>query len=504
MKDISRRKFMKYSMGGVAALVVGSNIPWLLRNTANAQVVHKLHFDITDIMKEMVTHNEINPEAECYFWIFKEESIMPECPGPHIFVTQGDTIDLSVHNLLDEPHAWSVPALGITTGPIAPNVLWSGSITIPAGAAPGAYLYYDNLNAPVNRMMGLHGAIIVVPAEAATTPYGNLDPTSGVQKLYNAFGTTEHFPGLRWNQGDALTPPYRRFIWVTHEASAKLFAEVGLFSRQNPGEVYPAQQFMDAFLRDPFQIQAYRSDNPNPDPLNGNRVPQYFMINGQSGHFAHNSPWITPMGRVGEPVIIHILNAGLWTHSMHLHANHFYVTSVNGVVSENPIWVDVFNVEPMDRIDYTIPFMRCPDVPNERGIGYPDTPRTSVNGTPVWPPDEEFDRYHPLIGEDMAEDILGNVIDLAERQSPLCYPMHDHSEASQTAQGGNYNCGLISGIYFVGDRNTPGSMDFPMDEEFMHMLKPHGGPHVYGYSVYTGAGHPAPPVMDEHDPDMVM
>ena len=55
------------------------------------------------------------------------------------------------------------------------------------------------------------------------------------------------------------------------------------------------------------------------------------------------------------------LNAGLWTHSMHLHANHMWVTSMNGVANPNPIWVDVFRVDPMDRIDYTVPYMRPPD-----------------------------------------------------------------------------------------------------------------------------------------------
>ncbi len=59
-------------------------------------------------------------------------------------------------------------------------------------------------------------------------------------------------------------------------------------------------------------------------------------------------------------------------------------------------------------------------------------------------------------------------IDLAQRQSPLCYPMHDHSEPTQTAQGGNYNCGLISGVYFLGDRN--GLVNFPIDEDFQMML----------------------------------
>ena len=38
--------------------------------------------------------------------------------------------------------------------------------------------------------------------------------------------------------------------------------------------------------------------------------------------------------------------------------------------------------------------------------------------------------------------------------SPQCFPMHDHSEPTQTAQGGNYNQGMIAGMFFIGDRNA--------------------------------------------------
>ena len=33
--------------------------------------------------------------------------------------------------------------------------------------------------------------------------------------------------------------------------------------------------------------------------------------------------------------------------------------------------------------------------------------------------------------------------------------MHDHSEPSQTAQGGNYNCGMISGMNAYGRPEHP-------------------------------------------------
>jgi hypothetical protein len=199
-----------------------------------------------------------------------------------------------------------------------------------------------------------------------------------------------------------------------------------------------------------------------------NRLPQYFSINGQTGHFAHNHGFTTPMYRVGEPTVVRLLNAGLWTHSMHLHANHFYVTSVDNVPQENPIWLDVFNLLPMRHVDYVVPYMRPPDVPNVRGIGRADAALQTQNGTPAWPPVEEFGRYHPAIGAVVVTGINGLPVDMAQRQSPLCYPMHDHSEPSQTSQGGNYNTGLISGIYFIGDRN--GTMNFPIDEDFQMML----------------------------------
>jgi hypothetical protein len=81
-----------------------------------------------------------------------------------------------------------------------------------------------------------------------------------------------------------------------------------------------------------------------------------------------------------------------------------------------------------------------------------------------------MDLHFPSVGT-TALDRNGNSVSLAQRESPLCYPMHDHAEPSQTSQGGNYNCGLISGAYCTGDRNTPGFMDFPMDEDFAMMYR---------------------------------
>ena len=494
---MERREFLKYGLSGMATVFVGSHLPWLQKTAGAADVAplppQTLTITITDALKDMATHNSIN-QAQCYFWIYDMSlngvPIPSECPGPTLVVTAGDTVNFSITNALDEPHSLFIPGI-VDTGAIAPGDTFTGLFT---ATAAGAFLYFDNLNAPVNRMMGLHGALVVMPATPAVgatkfTPYDN--PTPAIQQLFDDFGPSEHFPGLAWEEGDAtpwaLDPtkanvtPFRQFVWLLHQASPNLFAEVGSLA---PGVLYDPQAFMDAFLRDPFQ--------PNQD---NNRNPQYFTINGQSGFFSHFNPVVTPMTRVGEPVVIHILNAGLWSHSMHLHSNHFFVTSINDVPQENLLWIDVFGVYPMDKVDYVVPAMRPPDIGTIRGIGRPETPLTTINGHPVWPPIEEFEMHMPELGT-TAQDIDGNPVELGQRMSPLCYPMHDHTEPSQTAQGGNYNMGLISGLYITGDRNTPGFMDFPIDEDFLMAFQ-----NIRG-TVATAAAAPAIGVPVTPTPDM--
>ena len=498
MREIKRRDFLKYAGVGLATIVVGcggggggdngtpppgNGTPPPGNGTpppGNGEVAEILNFTITDAMKEMVTHNPggaLPNAALCYFWVFKEARFPDAVPGPQIFAFEGDKITVNVTNALDGPHAFIIPGRRpgdnpmVDTGPIAPGA--TVSVTFEA-KDPGTYLYHDNLNAPVNRVMGLHGAFVVMPQAAVAghklTPYKN--PTPAVQQLFDDFGSAPWFPGLAWETGDAATstPPMRQHIWLLHQASPVLFEEVGLFAQQNPGQDYPAAQFVELFINDPFINTTNDPRVPPGTPLITpvhNRKPTFFTINGQSGHFSHNHGSIVPMYRIGEPTLVRTVNAGLMVHSMHMHANHNYVTSVNNEPLDILLWIDTMTSYPMEHYDYMIPYMRPPDIPNVRGIGRADAGLPTNTGA-TWPPLDEFGRHHPAVGT-LATNFAGTgTVDLAQRQSPLCYPMHDHSEASQTAQGGNYNCGLIAGVYFIGDRNN--MMDFPLDEDFRMML----------------------------------
>jgi|GEM_PF-844151 len=501
MRDLRRRDFLRYAGMGVATLVVGCggggggggaappgdtppvvDPPVVVDPAVPGTVVDTLNFTITDVMKEMVTHQPGNP-AECYFWVFKEDRFPADAPGIQIYAIEGDLIELNVTNALDGPHSFFIPGRRpqddplVDTGPIAPGE--TVSLTFEA-KEPGTYLYHDNLNAPVNRVMGLHGAFVIIPRQAASghklTPYKS--PSQGVQQLFDDFGSTAWWPGLAWDEGDenpdSFVAPMRQYIWLCHQASPVLFAEVGEFAQANSGADYPADQFIELFTNDTFLNTSNdaRTGTNAAFPVKSatfNRKPHFFTINGQSGHFSHNNAAIVPMHRVGEPTLVRILNAGLSAHAMHLHANHFFVTAIDNEPQENPLWLDVHGLYPMGHMDYTIPYMRPPDIPNARGVGRADQGLVSATGQRTWPPIEEFERHHPEIGDVVVQNFAGTgTIDLAQRQSPLCYPMHDHSEASQTAQGGNYNCGLIAGIYFLGDRN--GRMNFPIEDDFQMMI----------------------------------
>ncbi|HXE95963.1 MAG TPA: multicopper oxidase domain-containing protein [Dongiaceae bacterium] len=468
---MNRREFLKMSATGIATIVVGSHFPFLgVKNAYAATQI--LEVTITDALKDMVTHNSVNT-AQCYFWVYKMRAdgvdIPVECPGPSIYAIQGDTITISITNTLDEAHSFFIPGV-FDSGPIAPGAT-VGPLSFTVSKS-GAHLYYDNLNEPVNRVMGLHGALVVRPAAAVAghnfTPYDN--PPPHIQNIFDDLGNPAVWPGLKWEEGDPATntPSFRQYVWVYHQPSPNLFAAVGN-AAPGTGMRIPAN-FVKAITRDPFS------------PTRANNRPQYFTVNGQSGFFSHFDPAITPVSRVGEPVVIHILNAGVQTVSHHMHCNHFFITMTNRVTdpnplpNPNPIWVDVYGVKPMDRVDYVFPFMRPPDLPNARGIGRPDQPLQTINGHPVWPPVEEMQTFIPALGtKALAADGV-TPVELGQRLSPLCYPAHDHLETSQTAQGGNYNMGLITGAYVFGDRNAKGQglgdfMNFPMDADFAQMFR---------------------------------
>lgn len=310
-----RAHFLKIGLTGLVAVAIGTQAKIassLMGGTADA-ASSTYELTMTDAVVEMVNLDPI------YHWVYADHN-GAHIPGPVLHAVEGDTIELRINNALDEPHAFAIHDTGVTTGPIPPGESRELSFTAPP---PGTYIYLDPLNAPVNRLLGLHGILIVLP-QSGNTPYAS--PPPRLQQLFDDLGTTDHFPGEPWN-------PDRTRIWHVHCVDPRwnAKAEAGVF-------IDPARLVND------FQ-------------------PAFFTLNGQSGFFASHDPYTAPVGRIGQPHLIRIANTGMLASSLHIHGNHVYVCAHNGLPLSSVRYIDSWRVGPLERADWVLPFTRPPDIP---------------------------------------------------------------------------------------------------------------------------------------------
>ncbi|MBI3562553.1 MAG: multicopper oxidase domain-containing protein [Gammaproteobacteria bacterium] len=252
-------------------------------------------------------------------------------PGPTIICQAGDSILLTLSNTLNTPVVFAVPGTSIKLTTPA-----NGSLQFAfAAPAPGSYLYCDDQNSGVNRVMGLHGSLVVMPL------------------------------GIK-NQAFTAGPKFKRqFKWLL-------------------GNV------------DPVWGNAVKANGDNyvKSIVASSFLPRYFTINGNSFDKTHE-PNTDLYGLYGEPALVRLMNAGGMVHSPHFHGNHVEICSINRTnFSSNRLLKDVVSMYPLDCRDVIFPFIQPPD---------------------AWP---------PITVE------------------PQNYPMHCHSEMSQTAGGGMYPHGL--------------------------------------------------------------
>ena len=318
-----------------------------------------------------------------YMLAFGDRTGGAKVPGPVLRVREGDFVEISVRNDTTEPHAFAIPGTTVTTGSIAPGATQLAAFVAPAG---GTYLYLDPSRAPVNRLLGLHGVLVVAPAVGTTargnpTPYSRALHTAASTAMFDALGGP-YFPGDTWLPDN----PARERIW--------------LFNQIDPR----------------FNDLARRGIAIDPADMMERFLPRYFTINGLSGYDASEDPSIVPKGYIGEPTLIRTLNAGLVTHSPHIHGNDIHelaTTTANGgvLVADNIIRRDTWSLPPLARKDGLLPFVKPDSIPDA-----------------AFPPREE-----PF---------------------PLRYVMHCHTEMSQTAGGGNYPQGAGTHWDLLGRRRT--------------------------------------------------
>jgi hypothetical protein len=252
----------------------------------------------------------------------------PLVPGPPIgpplasvpigevsFVLSGQPVEVTIKNTLTQDHTFFIQDV-------------VGPVTIPAGGQsvitfntpdapvdPGTYIYADA--DPVQRLLGLHGVMVVMPADGTRRPY---------------VGRT-----------DLLSPPTfdQQYSWVLHDVDPVV------------GE--------QARTGQPIDLGAF--------------LPRYFTINGVSGEQSVASRRNLAARRVnadgvqGKGTLYRIVNTGAAFHSPHFHGNHVYVLQANNRIplaagapalgtNGRPVAVekDVFGIESLGTRNVLLPF----------------------------------------------------------------------------------------------------------------------------------------------------
>lgn len=358
-----RRQFLQYGLASGAALT------WSEGAFAQSGAT-RITLAIEPVDVEMIDG------AIVFMLLFYKDG----APRPVLRAREGDRIELTIQNNDRAAHGFAIPGAPGATIP-----------TIPAGAARqvsfiaprgGTYLFFDPLNAPLYRLVGLAGAFVVAPRDPTTpagvvTPFSRDAQTAGVRALFEALGPEGRFPGHAWR-------PARERVWLFENTDPRLNRRVEAGEAVDPGTIA------------------------------ANFTPRYFTLNGLSGFDAAHDPATRPEGYIGEPMLLRVLNAGLATHSPHIHGNHVMelsgVDDAGAVVAHaNIVEKDSWMMRPLDRKDMLLPFERPPDI--------------------------------PLAAFPMREEPF-----------PLRYPMHCHMEMSQTAGGGNYPQGLVTDWEILGPK----------------------------------------------------
>lgn len=478
---MKRRDFIKITAGGFAAIALGSTLEPLLRRPEAFAATGDAGNFVLDIME--VEHEMVDGKL-LYSWAYAVNdngAQFPGLPGPTLFVRQGQDVNVTLTNTMTpetrpagEAHGFAIFHRGNTivqSAALAPGQ--SQEFIIPGTLAPGTYVYEDWVNAPVGRVLGLHGVLVVMPAvnyapypEAAPpftgfTPYGDLGTTHPVGALFADLGG-ESFPGQPWL-------PRRQVIWVFNE-------------------------------HDPLMNERAMTQVINPTEFQQSFLPQYFTINGRSGYFAaeghshgtshvhlnFNQPFsyllsheleTALVGKVGHPLLIRNVAVGLDTHSPHTHANHSYIIAVDGepqglnidangfAVNGNPgnlgvWWVDTWTMLPGNRKDVLYPMMLPPDIPTKENL--PGVLAADLAVYDTWAKLQKG-AWDPTLNPEGSQEMMAlvpgqppQVLNVAHPPGApgefthLGFPMHSHQEISQTAAGGNYPMGQIAHIMFTG------------------------------------------------------
>lgn len=263
---MKRRGFLKLGGAGLATLAAcnGTGAAWgALSRTATSRTYY-----ITEGYKTQPDGSSV------YFMGYSDSSGVLNTPATPMVVGEGDSVTVTIVNTLNRAHSFKIDGL-VDSGSIAAGA--SKTINFTANNV-GTHMFYDGVNQPYNRVAGLHGGFVVMPA-------------SGEDELYSGSPTFS-----------------QQRLWVINECDPV---------------------WNDAVRRRVTPTTAY---NPLYFTINGKSM----YVPGHPDHMnpeidAGYDPASRLVGAVGDRCLVRIVNAGMCMHAPHFHGNHVEWLAANGV-----------------------------------------------------------------------------------------------------------------------------------------------------------------------------
>ena len=312
-RGTTRRNFIKVGAGGVATAAAVRLAPVAAAQTRS--------FVLT------ITEGDIHmiDDVPVFFRTFAGQEGKPQIPGPPLGnpgpfdsgpeILEGRPVHVSVTNLTARDHTFMIER----TGNEAPTDPIVKPVTIPAGGIPvdinfiapsaGTYIYRDaDRN---NRLLGMHGVMVVMPGDGSNFPYTQTSDRLRIPAEFLA-----------------------QYTWMLHDVDPLL----GELARSQPTVShldYPLEKV----------------------------VPRYFTINGVSGAHSTENLVTVPVFPVQDDsanqvgALIRVVNTGVATHSPHWHGNHVFLVerdatpTAAGFVRER----DIIQSDPLSRISVLLP-----------------------------------------------------------------------------------------------------------------------------------------------------
>ena len=261
-------------------------------------------------------------------------------PRRTLVAETGATVRLRLHNSMDQDRAFSV--LGLT-GTVAVPRRGTAELSFTAPASGGTYVYCDPGQDGVQRVLGLHGVLLVVPAAD------------------------------QWRVSPGGVEFERQWLWICHDVDPVWGARARAGEVIDPHRTPPLPRYFTLNDRSGYASCAVTTDedlnravleDTKPSGSARRTDVRDFSAGGDAGL------------RTGQ--VVRLVNTGVAVHQLHFHGNHVWTFRHDNVdLPRAPYagavdadghvrmasWEDTVALAPLQRKDVVLPVKPPPDTP---------------------------------------------------------------------------------------------------------------------------------------------